>query len=279
MPTVKRARPRRITDQLLLVFDTETTGLATETDRVVQFGQVSFRNGKVLLVEDVLVNPGQPIPAQASAVHNIHDSDVAGAASFAAIGVEIAQILLAEREGEGAPLLCGYNALAYDVPLINAEFKRHGTAAAIDTAMVLDPLVWLRFYKRTWRSRTLTAVAAQFGVAFECAHRASADAEATGAVVHRMIELGIIPDDVDEALAKQSEIVAILKKEADLYGRFMYVGDGEPESKSDNVLRLAFGKHAGVAVRATERGYLRWMLDLDDLPPRARSEIEAALGR
>lgn len=269
--------PRRITEQLLLFFDTETTGLETETDRVVQFGHVSSRGDKVLLVEDVLVNPGQPIPEQASAVHKIHDSDVASAASFAVIGFEIAQILLAKREVGGAPLLCGYNAIAYDVPLLNAEFRRHGNAAVIDATMVLDPLVWLRFYKRMWRSRTLIAASAQFGVAFECAHRASADAEATSAVMHRMIELGIIPDDVDEALAKQAEIVAILKQQSDLYGRFLYVGEDESELESGDVLRLAFGKHTGVAVRAAERGYLRWMLGLEDLPPRVRSEIDAAL--
>ena len=47
---------------------------------------------------------------------------------------------------------------------------------------MLDPLVWLRYRRREWPSRTLGAMAARYNHELTNAHAASADAAATGAV-------------------------------------------------------------------------------------------------
>ena len=186
----------------LCVFDTETTGLDTEVDRVVQFGTATFQNGALLSLQDTLVNPCQPIPTEASDVHKIFDSDVEDAQTFGLLGDAVAQALSQADD----TILCGFNALHYDVPLLNAEFERHCYEFRIDPSRVLDPLVWLQYYYRDWPSRRLAAVATRMGIPLTDAHRASADAEATGHVLYRLIEQGVIPDNVEEALAAQAQI-------------------------------------------------------------------------
>jgi len=69
------------------VIDTETTGLDPAVDRVVQIAAVELRRfGKGNFAIGVpalsLVNPGIPIPPQASGVHHIVDEDVSDAPSL-----------------------------------------------------------------------------------------------------------------------------------------------------------------------------------------------------
>ena len=159
-PATSKASRASLTARRLRVFDTETTGLNTEVDRVVQFGTATFQNGALLHLQDTLVNPCQPIPAAASDVHQIYDSDVEDAQTFGLLGDTVAQALSQADD----TILCGYNALHYDAPLLNAEFERHCYEFRIDPARVLDPLVWLQYYYRNWPSRRLAAAAARFNV-------------------------------------------------------------------------------------------------------------------
>jgi DNA polymerase III epsilon subunit-like protein len=75
------------------VLDTETTGL-TATSRIVEIA-VTTVSGTVLL--DTLLNPGEPIPAQATAKHNITDAMVEGAPAFSEILPRLTQALAGRR--------------------------------------------------------------------------------------------------------------------------------------------------------------------------------------
>jgi exodeoxyribonuclease X len=69
-----------------LVVDTETTGLDPASDRVVSMAGVWVRPGEgAVRRESRLVNPGIPIPPEASAIHHIVDRHVAGAPSLAEV--------------------------------------------------------------------------------------------------------------------------------------------------------------------------------------------------
>lgn len=59
--------------------DTETTGTNAAVDGVVQFGAARFPPGQPPSVRTWLVNPGRPIPKEASEIHGITDAMVAGA--------------------------------------------------------------------------------------------------------------------------------------------------------------------------------------------------------
>lgn len=60
------------------VLDSETTGVDPEMDKVVEVAGVLLEDGKPIGQFQSLVDPGVPIPPQASAVHHLRDSDVAG---------------------------------------------------------------------------------------------------------------------------------------------------------------------------------------------------------
>lgn len=260
-----KLRVRSITASPLRVFDLETTGLNTAEDRIVQFGTATFRNGALLRTQDILVNPCMPIPMDASNVHGIYDSDVEDAPTFGLMCDSVAHTVTQSEE----QVLCGYNALRFDVPLLNAEFQRHCYSARIDPAKVLDPFVWLAYHRRDWPSRRLVVAAERFNCPLTEAHRASADAEATGYILNRMIEQGLIPDDVDEALEVQRRLLDALQQETDVYGRFLY-----NDRENQRLLRIGFGKHVGTLLREVPASYLRWMLkQIPDLPPLAAAEI------
>src|SRR5690606_38877192 len=65
--------------------DTETTGTRPSVDRVVQIGVCRIERGEVTGFFSSLVDPGIPIPAEASAVHGITDDDVRGAPRLAEV--------------------------------------------------------------------------------------------------------------------------------------------------------------------------------------------------
>ncbi|NJO38521.1 MAG: 3'-5' exonuclease, partial [Rhizobiales bacterium] len=75
-----------------VVVDTETTGLNVRTDRIVQIGAVRLADGRIERSAsfDVLIDPGMPIPPEATAIHGIDDADVAGADRFADVGLAFA---------------------------------------------------------------------------------------------------------------------------------------------------------------------------------------------
>src|SRR5262245_14853787 len=91
----------------LVVFDIESTGRDPTTDRIVELALVVLRplpaaDEQLPLfaaaatheqrVYEWRINPGIPIPAEASAVHGINDADVAGAPPFSAVAAEVAAL-------------------------------------------------------------------------------------------------------------------------------------------------------------------------------------------
>lgn len=81
-------RHASLRDLCFVVFDTETTGLSTQSDDVVQLGAVRVLNGRIVAGEtvDSYVNPGRPIPPGSTRIHHVTDADVDNAPDFLAVG-------------------------------------------------------------------------------------------------------------------------------------------------------------------------------------------------
>lgn len=170
-----------------VAFDLETTGPDPETARIVSAAVLRFDPATGTVdVRAWLVNPGIPIPAEATAVHGITDERVRADGRDPAEAVsEIVGALLSDRGPEGfvAPVVA-YNA-AYDLTVLHRETLRHAPA---DTEAlwafaepVIDPRV-IDKQKDRYRKgkRTLTDVCAHYGVELTDAHSAAADAMAAG---------------------------------------------------------------------------------------------------
>ena len=87
--------PHHWTQGRYLIIDTETTGLVAETDRVVELAahSVDLATGTVTPVFDQLINPGRPIPPEASAIHHLVDADVASAPPMEQVWADFAPVL------------------------------------------------------------------------------------------------------------------------------------------------------------------------------------------
>ncbi|MFF0012400.1 3'-5' exonuclease [Streptomyces sp. NPDC005374] len=172
----------------LAAFDTETTGVDVETDRIVSAAVVvQDAAGARPRVSRWLVNPGVPVPAGATAVHGLTDEHLQRNGRWPApVMFEIAEVL-AEQAVAGRPLVV-MNA-PFDLTLLDRELRRHRASSLdrwFDTSplLVLDPRVLDKHLDRYRKGRrTLTDLCAHYGVELEGAHDAAADALASLDVV------------------------------------------------------------------------------------------------
>ncbi len=161
----------------LVAIDTETTGRDPEVDRIVEIACVRWRGGVVVERTSFLVNPGRPIPKEASDVHGIDDAAVKDAASFDGVAKDVLRAI------DGA-IPVAYNA-EYDRKVLVAELARAGLLPETPPPALrrnvewIDPLIWARELQKTEKSRTLGEVAERLGVVIDKAHRAADDAIAT----------------------------------------------------------------------------------------------------
>ena len=100
-----------------VVLDTETTGLAVGSARLIQIGAV--RLGKGRLVHDdtysTLVNPGVPIPPETTRIHGLTDADVAEAPRFADIRADFGKWM-------GRAVVIGYS-IGFDLAILKREHE------------------------------------------------------------------------------------------------------------------------------------------------------------
>lgn len=163
------------------VFDTETTGLDLKESRIVTAAlHLLDSAGKVLEGgKDWLINPGIPIPPEASRVHNVFDADVVNAQSSKE-GVSEIVSAIQEYFSRGIPVIA-YNA-PYDFTILQYEAIRHGLSP-VSFGYVIDPLVIDKTIDKYRKGkRTLESVAQRYNVSLENAHTAKDDAIAAGQV-------------------------------------------------------------------------------------------------
>ena len=118
-------------DRPLVVFDVEATGLNKRADRIVAIALVRYEPLGTAESFNYLLNPGIPIPEEATAIHGITDEDVKEAPTF----TDLAGTL--ERHFAGADL-AGYNILGYDIQILMEEFARASRPFILEGRRVLD---------------------------------------------------------------------------------------------------------------------------------------------
>ena len=228
----------------LAFFDLETTGINIATDKIVEISILKvYPNGDKESITK-RVNPGRPIPIEASEVHGIYDKDVADAPFFMDIAPDI------ERYFENCDL-AGYNSNRFDIPLLVEEFLRAGIDINIENRKQVD--VQVVFYKN--EPRTLTAAYKYYcNKNLDNAHSAEADTNATFEILDAQVaKYDDIQGDVMFLDAYTTQ-----RKTADLAGRFLYNDDKE--------VVFNFGKHSGKLLKDVlkqEPGYYNWMMKGD----------------
>lgn len=237
MRNLKLTRP-------IAFIDLETTGVSVGSDRIVEISILKLLPDNTTQVHTFRINPGMPIPAEASAIHGIYDKDVAECPTFKEEALAIANIL------EQCDL-AGYNSNRFDIPLLVEEFMR----AEVDFNVQDRKLVDVQNIFHKLEQRTLSAAYKFYcNKTLENAHSAEADVRATFEVLLAQIEKY---EDLQNTVAflhtfsGSSDFV-------DLAGRIVRNKNG--------VEVFNFGKHKGKPVAQVfkeEPSYYNWMMEGD----------------
>jgi DNA polymerase-3 subunit epsilon len=228
----------------LVFFDLETTGINISKDRIVEISMLKvFPNGKEES-KTRRINPGMPIPPEATAIHGITDEDVKDCPKFK----EIAKSLAAQIEGCD---LAGFNSNRFDIPLLAEEFLR----ADVDIDLNKRKFIDVQTIYHKMEQRTLAAAYKFYCEKdLENAHNAEIDVRATYEVLQAQLERY---PDLKNDINYLSEFSSF-KEYVDFAGRMIYNDKGEEV--------FNFGKYKGrlvTEVLNVDPGYYSWILNGD----------------
>jgi DNA polymerase-3 subunit epsilon len=242
----------------LIVLDLETTGTDPATDRIVEISvlRISPDGGRESRTRRI--NPGRPIPPEATAVHGIRDEDVLDEPTFRKVARGLLEFI-------GDADLAGFNAQRFDIPLLAREFRDCGLDLDLGRRSVVD--VMTIFHRMEPRDLS-AAVRFYLGREHAGAHGAEADVLATAEVLDA--QLARYPDlprgveDLDRWCNPAPD------NAVDRSGKFVWRG-------GDVV--FAFGKNQGRTLKEvarSDRGYLQWIAGAD-FPEDARTIVREAM--
>ncbi|MCF0109841.1 MAG: topoisomerase DNA-binding C4 zinc finger domain-containing protein [Erysipelotrichaceae bacterium] len=194
-------------------FDLETTGLSSD-DEVIEISALKVVNGKIVEEFDTLVNPGMPIPDEASMVNGITDDMVKDKPGFETVLKAFLQFVA------DAPL-AGHNINSFDMKFIRRDaMKYFGKEITNDT---IDTLPMARACLPDLPSKSLGCVAEHYGIDSSGAHRSLADCHMNKLIFDELIkEVG--------KLEKCPKCGQLLTKRNGRFGAF-YGCTGYPECR------------------------------------------------
>lgn len=248
----------------LTVFDLETTGGSTETDRIWQISITKHYPKKQPVRWRSFINPGIPISPELinrlKVTPEVLDK-VAKAPPFERYGKELATTVLTKTD------YAGHNIL-FDLKVARAEFRRlkiNWDWEKTDARVVCT----LRIYQILF-PRDLQAAYREFvnPAGFEGAHDADIDVRSTEEVLNgQLLKYPAIPRTVPElsdyCYPKDQDWI-------DRSGKFVW---------RHNEAHVGFGKYSGTSLQdmvKRYKGYLEWMLE-KDFPDDCKAIIQDAL--
>lgn len=201
-----------------IYYDTETTGIRNDKDRIIEIAAFDPVNNRSFLQ---FINPGSPIPPEATAIHKISDEMVADAPSFEIVGKAFIEFC------KGDFVLIAHNNDTFDKLFLENEFKRSGVE--MPAWLFIDSLKWARKYRADLPRHTLQSLREVYGIEANQAHRAMDDV----IVLHKVFSLMV--DDLP-----MEKVMEMLKKPA-------------------QINRMPFGKHQGKPLAQVPRDYIQWL--------------------
>ncbi len=163
----------------VVVFDTETTGLDTSHDEIVEIAAARCGWAGIEAEFHALITPARPV-GDSEAIHGYSDEYLA---SHGRPAVEVLPDFLAFCSGH---VLLGHNLIAFDIPILEARLNTCGLrlperVRCFDTLDISRRLVRLPSYR-------LTELAAYFGLQTEPTHKAMDDVRATVELLEKLAQ-------------------------------------------------------------------------------------------
>lgn len=186
------------------VWDAESTGIDVHEARIVQwFMATADKDGNLLDTWQWFIDPEIPIPQEATDVHGLTNEWLKENGQGAKTALNEIRNVFLDHLGLTH---VAFN-MAYDLSLIDAEFKRHGVATQFgtymrDRAKLVDGIVIDRHHDKYRKGkRTLAAQATHYDVDYdpENLHDARVDVEVTAKVTARIVEKFGLPSTKEQA--------------------------------------------------------------------------------
>ena len=229
----------------IIFFDLETTGVDVSKDRIVEICYIKVWPNGNEVSRTMRINPGMPIPEQASSVHGIYDADVADCPTFKEVAKEIA------NDFTGCDL-AGFNSNRFDLPMLAEEFLR----AQVDIDLTRHRAIDVQVIYHKLEQRTLSAAYKFYcGAELVNAHSALADTRATYEILQA--QLDHYPDVLVNDMEFLSQFSSFTRN-ADFAGRIIFDDAGNEV--------FNFGKYKGEKVETVllrDSGYYAWMMNGD----------------
>jgi len=225
----------------LAFIDVETTGLSPYSDRIVELSVLKIHPDGKKQYNSHRVNPGIPIPAEATAVHGITDADVAGEPKFRQYAKSVRDFL------EDCDI-SGFNVIKFDLPFLETEFARANVEFSRQGRYLIDSQVI--YHQRD--PRDLQAAYQKYcGKEIENAHSAEEDAKAAAEILDGQLEM--YRDLPKDAAGLSALCYKVEGNTIDVEGKFIW-SEGEAVCN--------FGKHKGRSLREIAidyPDYLEWI--------------------
>lgn len=257
---------RMVQDRPLAFLDVETTGTEIADDRIVEIAVDVYAPGSVDCPQRKVrrLNPGVPIPAEATEVHGITDADVADQPTFLQVARSLHDLL------DGCDL-AGYNVRRFDLPILVAEFRRAGLrfdpkkVGSGEPRRIID-LMALFFLEHP---RDLAAAVRQYTQVEHDAHSADGDVAVLPYVLVGMMDSHpeTVRPDLQALDARCNEFAPYLSEVERWFGTDL----------ENPVFR--FGKNKGCPLRDADGGYIGWMYQQKSIDQDVKEFVSAFLAR
>lgn len=222
-----------------IYYDTETTGVRPDKDRIIEIAAYDPHNNATFVE---FINPGIAIPPDATAIHGITDDMVSQSPDFAKIGQEFARFC------EGEVVLIAHNNDAFDLPFLKAEYTRSELSVP-GHWKYLDTLKWSRKYRKDLPKHQLQFLREVYGVPANTAHRALDDVM----VLHQVFSYMLDDISIDLALALMEEV--------------------------KEIRHMPFGKHQGTPLAQVPSSYIKWLAESGALDKPENQQLKASFER
>lgn len=180
---------------IFTAFDTETTGLNPEEEKILEIGAVSFDRLGIRARYNVLINPQRKILPEITRVNGIDDSMVSGKLTFAE---NVPHFLGFIKDS----VLIAHNT-PFDLGFVNNELKLAGMKPLENQAA--DTLTLSRAMLPNLGKYNLQFLAKYFEINVVNAHRAEDDARVCMEVFLKLLEMVRPPKPAEEEQPAESE--------------------------------------------------------------------------
>jgi len=179
-----------------IAVDTETTGLDSTKEDLIEIGAVHFKDGEQVGSFQTFIHINRPLPDAIKVLTHITDKNLVNAPSLKMALQDFIEFI-------GNTPLCFHNA-GFDLGFLNESLGRCNFSPIKNK--YYDTLDLSRIFLPHLKSHALGSVAEYFDIINQQAHRGQNDAQATGEIFHSITDF--IINYIDLKLVKQVEEIA-----------------------------------------------------------------------